>query len=138
MKPNKQYDHVFVILRLDDFQGSAVPVQERISVTKIFWDGEAAAREVARLNELQGNRGVRYFSQVGRLERKEIASVSVNAPTLPLTASLTILPPVVRLVPSEAPQSAELTLVNTPGRPAAAVARMPQGEAYALAAVAGD
>jgi hypothetical protein len=80
MKLNKHYDHVFVIMRADLFQGADTPFEEKITVTKILWDGELADREVARLNQLHAAGDVRYFSQVARLERKGHAGPSIAPP----------------------------------------------------------
>jgi hypothetical protein len=69
MKPSKRYDHVFAILRVDAFQDPDVPVNEKVSVTKIVRDAETARREVDRLNGLQQSEDVYYFFQVTRMER---------------------------------------------------------------------
>ena len=57
--------HVYAIVRLDEYsQGEA-----SVTVVKILdtTDRELAGREVARLNELNAERGSRYFAQVTRL-----------------------------------------------------------------------
>jgi hypothetical protein len=71
MSSSKQYDHIFVIVRADLFQGPDVPVEEKITVTKALWDLESAQREVARLNQQRPGDRVRYFAQLARLERKQ-------------------------------------------------------------------
>jgi len=69
-KPNLKYDHVFTIIRIDDFQGSEVPIESKIAVQKILWSEEEAETETVRLNNLNSDKGCRYFWQIARLERR--------------------------------------------------------------------
>jgi hypothetical protein len=75
MKPNSRFDHAFVILRIDCFQGSETPLEDKVTVTKILFDGDAAEKEVERLNSLHPDSRVRYFSQLARLETIETAEL---------------------------------------------------------------
>jgi hypothetical protein len=60
--------HAFAIIRIDDFLGLDSPPEQRITVKKIVRDEGTAEREVDRLNGLQRGEGVRYFSQITRIE----------------------------------------------------------------------
>ena len=62
-KPKTQ---VFAIVRIDE-EYSAVALENRITVKEIVWSLEEAEAEVARLNELNGSKGCRYFWQTTRL-----------------------------------------------------------------------
>jgi hypothetical protein len=64
---------LFVVLRLDSF-----PVDdptENISATKWFADQQSADREAARLNDLNGGKGAKYFV---RLVRAAIAARDIR------------------------------------------------------------
>lgn len=54
---------VAVVIRTDphSFGGA------NVSVVSVFFDLEEARREAARLNELNGDKGIRYEAQVSRL-----------------------------------------------------------------------
>jgi hypothetical protein len=57
---------VFAILRYDEFQDSAVPIENRVTVTRIVDDEMTARTEVQRLSDLNGKKGCRYFWQATR------------------------------------------------------------------------
>jgi len=61
-RPAKR-EHVYALLRLDDFPGGNVPVEARVTVKKIIRDKQRVAREVKRLNELYANETCRYWWQ---------------------------------------------------------------------------
>jgi hypothetical protein len=63
-------DHAYAIVRIDDFLGPQSPIENRITVKKIMWDADAADREVERLNGLKNATGIRYFSQITRVDRR--------------------------------------------------------------------
>jgi hypothetical protein len=67
-------EHVFAIVRVDDFQKPEVSVDKRIAITKIVFDQESAEQEVKRLNDLSAGKRVHYFSQVTRLEKSSVAA----------------------------------------------------------------
>lgn len=71
LKKSLKHDHVFAIIRIDDFHDDGTPIEERIAVTKVLWDAEDANREVERLNELNRDKRSRYFLQITRLEKGE-------------------------------------------------------------------
>jgi hypothetical protein len=81
MKPNSKFDHVYAIVRVDEYPGLVVPTEETVSVIKVLWEAEAAKREVGRLNAQRRTEGSHYFLQVTRLERKE------QLVTVPVTIS---------------------------------------------------
>jgi hypothetical protein len=83
MKPNNLYEHVYAIIRIDDFLGEDVPIDHKITIKKIVHSAEIAKAEVTRLNELQGRDGVRYFFQVSRLEKSESATPRPRVGALP-------------------------------------------------------
>ena len=71
-KPNARFDHVYAIIRLDDFLGPDVPAMNKITIKKVMRCAEAAEAEAKRLNDLRhGRPGVHYFVQITRLEREE-------------------------------------------------------------------
>jgi hypothetical protein len=60
-------DPAFAIVRIDaHFQRD----EDRFTVTRIVWDETFAESEVARLNELNRDKGSRYFWQATRAERR--------------------------------------------------------------------
>jgi hypothetical protein len=66
-KPHAKFLHVFVILRVDEYDGLEVPLEERIVVTKVMSTEEAAQIEVERLNRLNSGKSCRYLLKVARL-----------------------------------------------------------------------
>ena len=58
----------YAIVRLDDFQDATVAPENRITVKKIVWEEGTAQAEVERLNELNGDKGCRYFWQATRVD----------------------------------------------------------------------
>ncbi len=67
---NKDYRHVYAIVRIDDFQGIEVLLKEKISVKKLVWSQEKAMAEVDRLNNLNSDKQCTYFWQMTRLENE--------------------------------------------------------------------
>ena len=60
-------DPAFAIVRVDaHFQRD----EDRFTVTRIVWDQVFAESEVRRLNELNRDKGARYFCQATRAERR--------------------------------------------------------------------
>jgi hypothetical protein len=72
---NSRSDQVYAIVRIDDFLGNDTPIEHRITVKKVMPDAENAEREAERLNRLQKDKGVRYFSQITRMERIDQVSL---------------------------------------------------------------
>ncbi len=70
-KPNLKYDHVFAIVRVDNYQTSAGAPQDSITITKVLFSESAARREVERLIRLNREKGPAYFYQLTRLERRD-------------------------------------------------------------------
>jgi hypothetical protein len=60
----KAKTQVYAIVRLDD---SMISLEEGISVKEVVWSLEEAEAEVARLNELNGSKGSKYFFRTTRL-----------------------------------------------------------------------
>jgi hypothetical protein len=79
MKPSKRFDHAYAILRFDEFLGTDVPIDHKVTVKQIVWDPELAQREVDRLNALQGGGGVFYIFRVTRVQ-KTCQEAAVTAP----------------------------------------------------------
>ena len=67
-KPNRKYPHVYAIIRYDAFHGESTPIENRITVKKVVTDQGLAESEVARLNELNKDKGAYYYLQITRLE----------------------------------------------------------------------
>lgn len=57
----------FAILRYDGFHDSKVPIENRVTVTRIVQDETTARAEVQRLNDLNSDKGCKYFWQATRL-----------------------------------------------------------------------
>jgi hypothetical protein len=68
--PNAKYDHVYAIIRLDEFLAGAAPDKNLVTVKKVVRSQEEAEREVHRLNKLNADKGCQYFYQITRLERE--------------------------------------------------------------------
>jgi len=58
---------VYAILRYDEFQDSATAIENRVSVTRVVHDEATARTEVKRLNDLNAEKGCKYFWQATRL-----------------------------------------------------------------------
>ena len=61
-KPAKR-EHVYALLRLDEFHEADAPVEARVTVKKVLRDKQGIEREVKRLNELYANENCRYWWQ---------------------------------------------------------------------------
>jgi hypothetical protein len=61
-----RHDQVFAVLRLD----SDLTGEHAITLKEVVWELATAEAEVARLNTLNGDKGVRYFWQATRLYPK--------------------------------------------------------------------
>jgi hypothetical protein len=60
-------DPAFAIVRID---AGVASDEERFTVTRIVWDQDLAESEVARLNDLNSDKGARNFWQATRAERR--------------------------------------------------------------------
>jgi hypothetical protein len=67
--PHQRHEHVYAIIRVDQFQGSETLPQDMITVTRIVHDQACAEQEVERLNHLNADLGCTYFWQITRLEQ---------------------------------------------------------------------
>src|SRR5688572_27372073 len=65
--PNRRYDHVFAIIRVDRFDHSGEWTEGAITITKAVWSRETAEAEVIRLNHLNKDKGAVYFWRITRL-----------------------------------------------------------------------
>jgi hypothetical protein len=70
-KSSKKGRHAYAIVRIDEFLGTDVPTERRVTVKKVMRDADAAEKESARLNSLQRDNGVHYFTQTTRLENSD-------------------------------------------------------------------
>ena len=59
--------HVYAIVRIDEFDDSSATLEDMISVKEVVWSIEQAEAEVSRLNELNESKRCRYFWQTTRL-----------------------------------------------------------------------
>lgn len=64
----KQSNHVFAIVRVDNWPGITVEPRNMITVKKIVCDIEIAIAEVDRLNKLNQHESRVYFWQTTRFE----------------------------------------------------------------------
>jgi hypothetical protein len=58
---------VYAILRYDEFQDPATLIENRVTVTGVVRDEATARAEVQRLNDLNAEKGSRYYWQATRL-----------------------------------------------------------------------
>jgi hypothetical protein len=63
-KPHSKYEHIFVVLRSLDKK--IEHPEYLVSLTKAYATQADAEREAARMNELNGPEGSRYFVQIAR------------------------------------------------------------------------
>ena len=68
----KAKTQVYAIVRLDD---SMISLEDGISVKEVVWSLEEAEAEVARLNQLNGSKGSKYFFRTTRLIGDRLADV---------------------------------------------------------------
>jgi hypothetical protein len=81
--PNKNYDHVYVVLRCDTFE---VSKESRICVLKIFLTEKEAIEEVNRLQKLitlsnTSAMSTVYFYQLGRIKKGILTTSSSQCGT---------------------------------------------------------
>jgi hypothetical protein len=67
---------LYVVIRVDGTINSPEEANDRIAVTKVLSDFEEAAKEVERLNKLNGSKGAYYL--VFRETSHELISIVVN------------------------------------------------------------
>lgn len=79
MDKERRIDHVYAIVRFETDADESVPIDLRVTVKKIVLDPHVADAEVKRLNELNQGKGSYYFSQVTRVERGVLETVSVDS-----------------------------------------------------------
>ena len=75
LKPSSRHDHVYAIVRYDD-DCADTSIDLRVRVVKVVADPQFADAEVRRLNELNRDKGCRYFATVTRMEKEPISAVS--------------------------------------------------------------
>lgn len=73
LKPGKNHDHLYAIVRVDQDAGDDVPLELRVTVKKVVHDPHRGEAEVLRLNALNAGKGSHYFLQVTRLEPERVA-----------------------------------------------------------------
>lgn len=78
-QPNANHEHVFVVLRAET--GDADSIAERVTATRAFFTKEEAEKEVARLTEINADKGCEYFWTVARLP-KEVPVQELPRPAL--------------------------------------------------------
>lgn len=58
---------VYAVVRHDEFQPPSTPIENMVTVTRVFSVESRAHAEVERLSKLNQDKGCRYFVQVTRL-----------------------------------------------------------------------
>jgi len=66
-KPHSRYQHVFVILRADAYD-EGDHVSEHVTVKKVVTTERRAEGEVKRLNDLNAEKGCRYYFEIAQLD----------------------------------------------------------------------
>jgi hypothetical protein len=69
---HSKHRHVFVVIRVDEYERLEVALEQRIVVTKVFQTWEAAEVEVARLRKINAGKSCTYFWTVGRLVEETV------------------------------------------------------------------
>lgn len=69
-------EQVFAIVRFYNFHDSSVAIENRVTVTKVLFEREAAEAEVLRLNKVNGDKSCVYAWQVTRLMLQPNTSTS--------------------------------------------------------------
>ena len=64
----KDYQHVYAIIRVDEYLGDLISLQSKITVKEIVWNRDKAEQEVERLNQINSDKGCSYFWQLTRLD----------------------------------------------------------------------
>lgn len=70
-RPHAKYPHVFVVIRVDSVEGIDADIDpDRLVVTSVFENEDAASADAKRLNALAEERGTGscYITRVGRLK----------------------------------------------------------------------
>jgi len=75
----KPRDHVYAILRSDDFQDPSATPEVKITVKAIVWSQEQAEAEVQRLNALNAAKGCHYWWQSTRLFPRDQVNPTADA-----------------------------------------------------------
>ena len=65
-RPHLRYEHVYALVRIDLPVSEAAP-QDTVAVVKVLCSEESARREAARLNQINRDKGCRYFVYTCRL-----------------------------------------------------------------------
>jgi len=68
------YEQAYAVLRYDEFQDSSIPIENRMTVTRVLFDEANARAEVQRLNALNGEKGCRYFMQATKVIERSTES----------------------------------------------------------------
>jgi hypothetical protein len=69
-QPHKIYQHVYAVVRIDDFLNEDELRDDSVNITKVFWDQSQADKEAKRLNDLNGAKDAHYFVRMTRLDNK--------------------------------------------------------------------
>jgi len=70
-KPHSHYEHVFAVVRFDDYLSG---IEDAITITKVLRKKEDARREAERLNRLNASKGSRYFWKLTRIDSRPNAA----------------------------------------------------------------
>ena len=60
----------WAVLRIDGYDSPGIPKEQHVTVKEIWLSEEQADAEVARLNEINGDKSYRYFSFWVKVERE--------------------------------------------------------------------
>jgi hypothetical protein len=65
-QPNERYQHLFIVVRIDDLQGG--DVEDRFSPVAIYQSQSKAEVEAERLTDVNSAKNSRYIVRVSRLK----------------------------------------------------------------------
>jgi len=67
---DKDYRHVYAVIRIDEYLENlqSITIKELVTVKEIVWNQDKAEQEVERLNQINSDKGCRYFWQLTRLD----------------------------------------------------------------------
>jgi hypothetical protein len=60
----------WAVVRIDEYDIAGIPKDQLVTVKEIWLSEEQADAEVARLNEINGDKSHRYFSYYVKVERE--------------------------------------------------------------------
>jgi hypothetical protein len=74
-QPNSKYEHVYAVVRVDDWRDAEIGLEDAVVIKKIVWTEEEAKQEVERLTSINGEKNAIYFYQLTRLAKLPVSAL---------------------------------------------------------------